>query len=174
MSLADPAFRAIFEHVAIGISVVDRDMKVIDVNAAYSEMLGYTKAELLSMRVVDYTHPEDRQRDVEFLALLFAGRIPLYRGEKRYINKKGETVWGSFTASVLRDASGQPSHVFGMVENITDRKILRRILPLCPSCKKVRNEQGFWSDVEVFLANHAATHVAHGLCPDCLRKQGAP
>ena len=173
MSLADPAFRAIFEHVAIGIAVVDADFKVVDVNAAYCEMLGYTKTELLAMRVVDYTHSEDRQRDLEFLALLFAGRIPVYRAEKRYITKKGDTVWGSLTASVLLDAGGQPSHAFGMVENITERKILHRILPLCPSCKKVRNEQGFWSDVEIFLANHAATHVAHGLCPDCLRRQAA-
>jgi PAS domain S-box-containing protein len=173
MSLADPAFRAIFENAAIGIAVVDRDLKVVDVNFAYCEMLGYTKDELLAMRLVDYTHPEDQKRDVEFLALLFAGRIPNYRAEKRYITKRGETLWGSLKAEVIRDATGQPSLVFGMVENITERKILHKILPLCPSCKRVRNEKGFWDDVEVFLENHAATHVAHGLCPDCLRKGAA-
>lgn len=173
MSLADPDFRIIFENVAVGIIVIDRNLKVLDVNAAYGEMLGYSKEELLAMHVADYTHPEDRQRDIEFLPLLLAGRIPHYRGQKRYITKKGETVWGSFTSNALHDGSGEATRAFGMVENITDRKVLRQILPLCGSCKKVRSEKGFWSDLEIFLAEHAAAHVSHGMCPDCLRSQSA-
>lgn len=173
MSLADPAFRVIFENVGVGIAVVDRELKVVDVNAAYCDMLGYAKQDLLAMHLADYTHPEDRQRDVEFLALLLAGRIPQYRAEKRYITKTGTTVWGQLTANALRDEAGNASHAFGMVENITDRKVLRQILPLCGSCKRVRSENGFWSELEVFLTEHAAAHVAHDMCPDCLRKQSA-
>jgi PAS domain S-box-containing protein len=173
MPLMDPAFRAIFENAPVGIVVVDRELRVVDVNAAYCEMLGYSRDELLSLHVPDLTHPEDRQQDIEFLPLLLKGQIPHYRTEKRYITKNKETVWAHLTATALRDATGHASYAFGITENITDRKILRQILPLCSSCKKVRDEKGFWTDVEVYLRERASTEVSHGLCPECARKKPA-
>jgi PAS domain S-box-containing protein len=173
MSLADPAFRAIFENAPIGIAVVDGDMRIVDANAAYCGMLGYTKDELLKMRVPDFTHPEDRQRDVEFVALLLAGQLPQYHAEKRYITKNGRVVWGNLTGSALRQP-GEPPLAFGMVENITERKTLRGLLPVCPSCKKVRDDKGYWNQVEVYLRDHASVDVDPALCPDCARARAAP
>lgn len=48
---------------------------------------------------------------------------------------------------------------------------LRGILPICSQCKRVREDQGFWSQVEDYLARHAGTQTSHGLCPDCTRRE---
>jgi PAS domain S-box-containing protein len=171
MSLADPAFRVIFEDAPFGIAVVDRELRIVDVNAAYCELLGYAKEELLKRSVPEITHPEDRQRDIEFVQLLLAGRLPRYKAEKRYITKSGQVVWANLTVTPLRAEGGKPHYVFGMIENITDRKLLRQFLPVCSSCKKVRDERGLWSEVGAYLREHASTRVAEELCPDCQRKR---
>lgn len=171
MTLGDPAFRLIFEHASVGIVVVDAELRILDANAAYCEMLGYTKQELLKLRIPELTHPQDRQRDIEFLPHLLAGRIPRYRAEKRYITKKGETVWANIVGTALFDESGKARYAFGIAENITERKALRGLLPVCSSCKKVRDDKGYWNQVEAYLKEHAGAEVAHALCPECLRKQ---
>lgn len=47
---------------------------------------------------------------------------------------------------------------------------LRGILPLCSFCKKVRDDKGYWQQVEVYLGTHAHADISHGICPDCLKE----
>ena len=49
-------------------------------------------------------------------------------------------------------------------------KTLRGILPVCAYCKKVRDDEGYWEQVDVYLAHHAGAEISHGICPDCMRK----
>jgi DNA-binding NtrC family response regulator len=50
-------------------------------------------------------------------------------------------------------------------------KTLRGILPICGRCKKIRNDGGFWSEVEHFVKEHSEAEFSHGFCPDCLRRE---
>jgi PAS domain S-box-containing protein len=167
MSLADPAFRAIFEDAPIGIVVVDADLKVVDVNAAYCDLVGYTEAEMMSRRIPDFTHPEDQARDAEFLKLVLAGSLPHYRAEKRYITKNGETVWASITVTALLDKSGVSRYAFSMAHSLTDRRALRGILPMCPTCKRVQDSAGGWRELESYLRERASSEIRHDVCPQC-------
>jgi ligand-binding sensor domain-containing protein len=49
-------------------------------------------------------------------------------------------------------------------------KVLSGMLPLCASCKKVRDDKGYWQQIETYIAEHSKTEVSHGLCPDCVKK----
>ena len=49
-------------------------------------------------------------------------------------------------------------------------KILRGILPICASCKKIRDDEGFWHQVEVYVHNHTDAEFSHGICPECTKK----
>ena len=49
-------------------------------------------------------------------------------------------------------------------------KTLRGIVPICATCKKIRNDKGFWQQVEVYMHAHSEVEFSHGMCPDCLRK----
>ena len=49
-------------------------------------------------------------------------------------------------------------------------KTLSGLLPMCSSCKKIRDDQGYWNQVEVYISDHSEAEVSHGLCPDCAQK----
>ena len=53
---------------------------------------------------------------------------------------------------------------------LAEIRTLRGILPLCSFCKKVRNDQGYWEQVDVYITEHTHALVSHSLCPDCLRE----
>ena len=54
----------------------------------------------------------------------------------------------------------------------TQREIhqLRGIFPICASCKKIRDDQGFWHQVESYIRNHSEAEFSHGICPECMKK----
>jgi len=49
-------------------------------------------------------------------------------------------------------------------------KTLHGILPICMHCKKIRNDQGYWNQVEAYISRHSDVTFSHGICPDCLRR----
>ena len=49
-------------------------------------------------------------------------------------------------------------------------KTLRGIVPICSNCKKIRDDQGFWNKVEIYISEHTEAEFSHGICPDCMRK----
>ncbi|NJN94505.1 MAG: response regulator [Anaerolineales bacterium] len=49
-------------------------------------------------------------------------------------------------------------------------KTLRGLLPICASCKKIRDDGGYWHLLEVYIRDHSEADFTHGLCPDCLTK----
>lgn len=49
-------------------------------------------------------------------------------------------------------------------------KQLSGMLPICSSCKQIRNDQGYWQEVEVYLSEHSEAEFSHGLCPECAHR----
>jgi CheY-like chemotaxis protein len=49
-------------------------------------------------------------------------------------------------------------------------KVLRGFIPICASCKKIRNDQGYWQLVEAYIREHSEAEFSHGICPDCIKK----
>jgi HAMP domain-containing protein len=49
-------------------------------------------------------------------------------------------------------------------------KTLSGFLPICASCKKIRDDKGYWNKIEAYLAQHSEAEFSHGLCPDCIKK----
>ncbi len=52
-------------------------------------------------------------------------------------------------------------------------KTLKGILPICMHCKKIRDDQGYWSQIEKYISENSAAQFSHGICPDCLKKHYA-
>ena len=53
---------------------------------------------------------------------------------------------------------------------LEDVKQLSGLLPICAHCKKVRNDEGYWQQVEVYISNHSTAQFTHGICPECLEQ----
>ena len=90
-----------------------------------------------------------------------------------------------------RDAEGNPVHVSGATTDITEHrqiaeererlvqelrravdevKTLSGIVPICSGCKKIRDDKGFWEQVEAYVSRHTAARFSHGICPDCMKR----
>ncbi len=57
-----------------------------------------------------------------------------------------------------------------MFATIEEVKTLRGVIPICSSCKKIRDDEGIWSQIETYIRDHSEVEFSHGLCPDCVKK----
>lgn len=53
---------------------------------------------------------------------------------------------------------------------IKEIKTLSGLLPMCAGCKKIRDDDGYWQEVEAYIMNHSESTFSHGLCPECMQK----
>lgn len=55
-------------------------------------------------------------------------------------------------------------------EALAKVKILSGFLPICASCKKIRNDAGYWEQIEEYITGHSEAEFSHGICPECAEK----
>ncbi len=55
-------------------------------------------------------------------------------------------------------------------EALSKIKTLHGLLPICSYCKKIRNDQDYWQQIETYVADHSQAEFTHGICPDCVEK----
>jgi transcriptional regulator with GAF, ATPase, and Fis domain len=60
--------------------------------------------------------------------------------------------------------------VLELKEALSHIKTLRGFLPICSSCKKIRNDKGYWEQVEVYIRDHSEAEFSHSICPECAEK----
>jgi hypothetical protein len=53
---------------------------------------------------------------------------------------------------------------------LSEVKALRGLLPICSGCKKIRDDKGYWSQIENYIEKHSEAQFSHGLCPECVKK----
>lgn len=58
--------------------------------------------------------------------------------------------------------------IFDLQKTLEEVKILRGILPICSFCKKIRNDKGYWEQVEIYVRKHSDAEFSHSICPDCM------
>ena len=113
-------FRDAFNASPIGIVVENLEGQPLFVNPAFCSMVGFGEEELCSKHCVDFSPPEDAEKDWALFQQLRAGSIDHYQLEKRYFRRDGSLVWGNLSISLLK---GGPSPlVLAMVEDISDKK----------------------------------------------------
>ncbi len=133
---------------------------------------------------------EDMFRLAEQATAAIRGGAPGYRQEFLCKSKDGGDVW--FQEDVRIEPAGEKKwQLFGVSMDITERKRaeeqrekllkelqealaqvkqLRGMLPICSACKKVRNDAGYWDQIENYVRSHSEVEFSHGICPECYRK----
>ena len=129
-------FRDIFNASPMGIAVETLDGQPLFVNPALCAMLGFSEEELRNKHCVDFSPPEDAQKDWAFFQQLRSGSLDHYQLEKRYLRKDGSLVWGSLGVSLL---NSDPSPlVIAVVQDITDKKEAEKAL--CETNRVLENQ----------------------------------
>ena len=57
-----------------------------------------------------------------------------------------------------------------LTEALARIKTLKGLLPICASCKKIRDDKGYWQKVELYISEHTEAEFTHGICPDCMHR----
>jgi PAS domain S-box-containing protein len=121
---SEERFRGTFENAAVGITHNDSAGRFLRVNGTYCAIVGYPREELLQKTFQDITHPYDRAGNIELYRALLRGDSPILGLQKRYVRKDGSKVWVELSASLQRDAAGQPAYVIAVAQDISERKRL--------------------------------------------------
>jgi two-component system, cell cycle sensor histidine kinase and response regulator CckA len=125
---SESRFRTLFEFAPNPICLEDVESGAIEANRAMCELFGYTKKELLEKSFTKLMHPDDVEIWSRKRAQLLRGELSSYQLEKRYINKKGEVIWGITALSVLRNLDGAPEFFTVQIQNINHIKQLEEQL----------------------------------------------
>jgi len=115
-------YRSTFDQAAVGILHATLDGKILEANRALCEMLGYTSAELATLKTRDLTYPEDRDRQDSQRVELVAGKSSRFSGEKRYVRKDGGVIWVTRTVTLARAPAAGGAYLIQTIEDITERK----------------------------------------------------
>ena len=164
------------------------DGQILEVNEGFTALAGYGDEEVLGCTTGSlnlWTAPADRAAVVAQLAA--RGRVDGL--EFVFRKKSGELLTGLFSAVVIA-VGGEPC-ILSSIADISARKrseeererlvaerekvlaeikILGGLLPICMSCKKIRDDKGYWNQIESYIRTHSQADFTHGLCPDCARK----
>ncbi|MGA7324430.1 MAG: PAS domain-containing protein, partial [Rhodomicrobium sp.] len=116
---SEERFRGVFENAATGIAILDLDGRFQSCNPAFSAVLGYSEEELRQFSFSKIVHPEDRDANASQAQRLLSQQIPSFEIVMRYLRKDGKPSWVQKYVSLLRDATGKPTHILGLVTDIT-------------------------------------------------------
>lgn len=179
-------WRLLIEQSRDGIVILDQNCKVYEANKKYADMLGYTMEEVQELHVWDWDHNFSKATLKEMI------RTVDHSGDHfqtKHLRKDGSVIdveistngsWyrgQKLVLCVCRDIterkkleSEQQRLIQELREALEEIKTLRGILPICSYCKKIRDDRGYWEQIDVYLKEHADAEFSHGLCPECFRR----
>jgi len=182
---AEELYESLFENNhSIMLIIHPENGNILDANVAACEYYGYTKDEITNMRIMDINTLSEEQvlkemkkaklakrktfifchrlssgeiKDVE----VFSGPITLHSGKVLY--------------SIINDISERKTYeqererlITKLEQALAEIKTLRGILPICATCKKIRDDKGSWNKIETYIRTHSEAEFTHGICPECI------
>jgi PAS domain S-box-containing protein len=117
-------FRAIFDHAANGIGVLDNNNHYLQVNRKLCEIIGYSESELIGKSINEITYPDDPEENLNHEDQLLSGLVDTFPLEKRYIRKNGSIIWVHVNTAVVHGPSGNPIYSISSITDLSERKRL--------------------------------------------------
>jgi PAS domain S-box-containing protein len=183
---SDIRFRLLFENSMDGILLTSPNGRILDANPSACSILGRTRTQIIAEGregVLDTSDPalafaiEERKRTGRFHGELTArrsdgSRFPMEVSSVIFPDAEGS----EFTCIIIRDISSRKraeAERERLVTELTDAlakiKTLTGLLPICSSCKKIRDDAGNWIAVEVYFRDRTEADFSHGICPECAK-----
>ncbi|MCA9422971.1 MAG: PAS domain S-box protein [Nitrospira sp.] len=159
---------------------------ILDANVTACAFYGYTKDELTNLRIMDINTLSGEEIS-EKMQQAKLGKRKHFNFRHRLANgevKDVEVFSGPVTIgeeevlySIIHDISERRQYeqereslIAKLEQALAEIKTLRGILPICSSCKKIRDDEGSWNILETYLHHHSEVKFTHGICPDCKGK----
>ena len=182
LQIAPLARDRLIETIGDAMIVLNPDLRILDLNPAALTLFGQTERRL-RLKSINFLLPnptiQNALQQMQSVSLeekitisgadrTFDIRIsPIYFTQKEFLGY----------LLTLRDISTQKELeadreklINELQEALTEIKTLSGLLPICSACKKIRDDSGYWHNIETYVAKHSYAQFSHGICPDCMRK----
>ena len=158
------------------------------VNYAFAKGVGKTSDEIIGHKIWDVFEKDEADKRFTIVKKVFSER-KTEEIEVRVPQSSGDTYYLTTVKPILNDF-GEVDTVICTSKNITKRKLaevalkkerdklmkalkeiktLSGLLPICASCKKIRDDKGYWNQMEGYIQQHSDAQFSHGICPDCAK-----
>ena len=178
---------ATFDAMSDLVSITDEKYRFIRVNKALADFFQLEPKDIVGRRCYEIVHGRKgpwprcphrlaiaerrqitREVDDDHIGIpLLVTCSPFYEASGRLIG----------TVHVSRDISEQKRSLEAREELIAELQealsrvmLLSGLLPICAACKKIRDDQGYWQQIEGYIRDHSEAEFSHGICPDCRKE----
>lgn len=180
-------YQSLFEDSYSIMLVIHPDSgRIIEANRAASAYYGYSKEQLAAMRISDINVQtsaqifEEMQNAKSEKRKYFLFQHRLRNGDIRDVEVYSSPViinGKNILYSVIHDITERNRRekereklINDLESALAEIKTLKGILPICASCKKIRDDEGYWNQIESYIRDHSEAEFTHGICPECARK----
>lgn len=180
----DEFLRAVLDANPSLMFVLDEDVRILEFNRAASQFLSAGREQVLRQRGGEALHclhstetPEGCGHAPHCQTCVvrnsvkesFRGQSVVRRKAKMELLSGGKArdLYVLVTTSPFR--FGRQPLALLVIEDITELEEIRGIIPICSKCKKIRDDQQYWAELESYFKEHMDLDFTHGLCPECFQ-----
>ena len=172
-----------------GLIITDLNGTVRFANPSFCRMFDYSHDLIMGKNAADLFSTKEIRTFSDVVTIIDIGKDVTQ--EFIVENKEGRTFIVEVSASNVTSSSGELAGRMASFIDITKKKeieadreklidklqealkkikTLRGIIPICASCKKIRDDKGYWNRLESYIKEHSEANFSHGICPDCVKK----
>ena len=181
----------LIDSIPLPIFYKDEHYIYLGCNKSYEAFMGLDRQEIIGKSVYDLASAKlaevYQERDAK---LINHPGVQVYEFEVER-QSDGENRQVIFHKAPFTNFDGKVAGLIGAIVDITERnrveqeketlirqlqealdkvKLLSGFLPICSSCKKIRDDRGYWKQIETYIHEHSEAEFSHGICPECLKK----
>ena len=183
---AEKLFSTILDSSIDGFWLIDMEGKILEINESYCRLMGYKAEELTGTNIRDLIIEESPEKTADRIQQTRLKRS--HQFETRHRRRDGVVVDMEVSATFAQVDGGR---IFTFLRDITERKqaekernqlieklqnalaeikTLQGLIPICANCKKVRNDEGYWLQIEKYIQERSDVKFSHSICPTCAKK----
>ncbi len=184
--------RSVTESASDAIISADKNGIIISCNKASQNLFGYERQELLGRPLtvlMPESYIEPHEKALADHVLTDESRIIGQPLELAGLTKEGLefplelsiSTWKvggeNYYTGIIRDISKRKQIekernqlIKSLQNSLAKIKTLSGMLPICASCKKIRDDKGYWNQIETYIGEHSEAEFSHGICPECVKK----
>ena len=188
---SEAKYRALFDNAADVIAIVDTEGNLLELNDVFGVKSGYDREKIIGKNFIksgiltasstakaallfEEILAGKQSSTLEIESIRKDGRIVPYELKAALIKKNDKIV---AVQAILRNISERKQMYAKLVqekeklkEALEKVKTLSGLIPICSNCKKIRDDQGYWNQVEKYVTEHSEAQFSHGICPECAKK----
>lgn len=189
--IIEKKYRTLLEGIREAYFEVDFSGTFIFFNDALPMILGDSREELMGVNGSKYMRPEALADMKTFFTTIYKTGEPARKSGIEVLKRDGSRSYHELFVSLLKDETGNPIGFMGIAHDITERtlaeierenliknlrdaldqvKTLSGLLPICATCKKIRDDKGYWKRIESYIQDHSDVELSHSICPECAGK----